>query len=95
MALFVLEYRYTDLEIRARVRPRHLAYLRSLLEAGALVMAGPWADESGALVLFRAADEDQARAMVDADPYAAEGATTGHRLREWTVVNPPQPSERP
>jgi len=50
MALYVLEYRYTDAELRARLRPRHLAYMRSLLDNGTLVLAGPWADQSGALV---------------------------------------------
>ncbi len=95
MALYALEYRYTDPGIRARVRPQHLAYLRSLLEDGTLVMAGPWADGSGALVLFHAEDDDQASSIVDADPYTVEGATTDRRLREWTVVLPAQPSEEP
>ena len=95
MALYVLEYRYTDPDVRARVRPRHLAYMRSLLEEGTLVMAGPWADDSGALVLFHADDDLQAASVVDADPYTVEGATTERRLREWTVVLPSQPAAEP
>jgi uncharacterized protein len=93
MALYVLEYRYTDPDVRARVRPRHLEYMRSLLEDGSLVMAGPWADGSGALVVFHADDHDHAAALVDADPYTVEGASTDHRLREWTIVLPAQPDE--
>lgn len=93
MPLYALDYRYTDADLRARVRPRHLAYLRSLLEDGTLVMAGPWADGSGALVLFHADDDAQAQAVVDADPYTVEGASAERRLREWTVVLPPQPTD--
>jgi uncharacterized protein YciI len=94
MALYVLEYRYADAEIRARVRPQHLAYMRSLVDVGTLVMAGPWADQSGALVVFWAEDEKQAWALVEADPYTIEGATAEHRLREWTVVIAAQPLGR-
>jgi uncharacterized protein len=94
MALYVLEYRYTDAELRARLRPRHLAYMRSLLDNGTLVLAGPWADQSGALVVFSTEDEGQAWALVEADPYTIEGATNEHRLREWTVVIAAQPLGR-
>src|SRR4051794_35914170 len=75
LPLYVLDYRYADPELRARVRQRHLAYLTSLLDDGTLVMAGPWADQSGAMVVFRAADEEGAWALVEADPYTIEGVT--------------------
>jgi uncharacterized protein len=94
MTLYVLEYRYTDARIRAGVRPRHLAYMRSLVDNGTLVMAGPWADQSGAMVVFSAEDEEHAWALVQADPYTIEGAATEHRLREWTVAIAARPVGR-
>jgi uncharacterized protein YciI len=86
MAYFALEYRYTDPEKRAAVRPRHLDYLRRLHADGKLVMAGPVADASGALVVYRAADAAEAQQLVAEDPYTREGVSADATLREWTVV---------
>lgn len=89
---YVLTYRYVDQEARARVRPEHLAHLGRLLEAGSLVLAGPWADGEGAMIVYDAADEAAARAMVEADPYTREGASADRVLRAWNVVLPEQPA---
>jgi uncharacterized protein YciI len=95
MPLYVLDYRYSDPEARARARRRHVDYLTSLLDEGTLVMAGPWADQSGAMVVYRVEDEEQAWSLVDADPYTLEGVTVDRRLREWAVVVGPQAAGRP
>ena len=50
MTFFVLEYRYADLDARARVRPDHLAYMQSLHSEGKVVLAGPVGDGSGATI---------------------------------------------
>lgn len=92
MAFYILEYRYTDPERRAAVRPRHLEYLEGLRASGKLVMAGPLADASGAIVVYRAADADEAQVLVDNDPYTAGRVTTGATLREWTIVLATDPS---
>ena len=90
MGFFVLEYRYADLEARARVRPDHLAYLQSLLEEGTLVLAGPVGDGSGAMMVLQVASEQEARRVIDADPYTAAGVGANHVLRPWNVVIPAQ-----
>lgn len=90
MAHFLLEYRYVDQTARQRARDEHLAYMRGLHDAGQVVLAGPLADESGAMVVFHVADVAAAQQLVDADPYTAVGATTGHTLREWRIVVPAQ-----
>lgn len=89
MAYFALEYRYADPEKRAAVRPRHLDYLRGLHADGKLVMAGPLqdaGDTKGALVVYRAADAEEAQRLVAEDPYTREGVSADATLREWTVV---------
>jgi uncharacterized protein YciI len=73
MSFFVLEYRYADLDARARVRPDHLAYMQSLHEDGTVVLAGPVGDGSGAMVLLQVGSEDEARRVVKGDPYTAAG----------------------
>ncbi len=89
MARYVLLFDYADAELRAEVRPRHLDYLRELHARGELVEAGPFEDGAGALIVYEAADEAAAQALVDADPYSVEGVMTGARLRAWNVVLPP------
>jgi uncharacterized protein YciI len=88
MACFVLEYSYGDMEARARVRPRHLDYMRSLHAQGAVLLAGPIGDGSGAMVVYEAADEAGVRALVDKDPYSQEGVLADVTIREWRVVIP-------
>ena len=89
MARFVLLFRYSDPDLRARVRPRHLEYVGALHEAGQVVSAGPFDDGSGALIVYEAADEAEARALMDADPYAVEGVMEQPLLRGWNVLFPP------
>ena len=91
MSYFVLEYRYADMEARARVRPEHLAYMRSLLQEGTVVLAGPVGDGSGAMVVLRADSEVEARRVIRDDPYTAAGVGVDQVLRPWNVVIPAQP----
>lgn len=91
MRFFVLEYRYADMDARARVRPDHLAWLQSLLEEGKLVLAGPIGDGSGAMMVLHVASEEDARQVVARDPYTAAGVGVDHLLRPWNVTIPEQP----
>ena len=90
MSFFVLEYRYADMDARARVRPDHLAYVQSLLDAGTVVLAGPVGDGSGAMMVLQVGSEEEARQVIDGDPYTAAGVGADHVLRPWTVVIPTQ-----
>ena len=90
MSFFVLEYRYADMDARARVRPDHLAYLQSLFEAGTVVLGGPVGDGSGAMMVLRTDSEEEAQAVVTGDPYTAAGVGVDHVLRPWNVVIPAQ-----
>lgn len=89
MAKFVLQLAFDrDNERRLAVRDEHRAYLCALLERGALSMAGPWADDSGALIVYEAADEAAARALLAVDPYTTAGVVTVASLREWRPLLP-------
>lgn len=89
MATFVLELRFDkDNERRLAVRPEHRRYLRGLLERGKLRTAGPWGDDSGAMIVYEVADEAEAHALLAADPYTAADAVTVVSLREWTPILP-------
>lgn len=88
MSHFLVEYRYVDMDARNRVRAEHLDYLHSLQDQGTLVMAGPLADTSGAVVVLDVADESAVRDVIAGDPYTREQATADHRIRAWNVVVP-------
>jgi len=87
MGLFVLEWRFgPDRDARLAVRARHREYLERLQTAGHVVMAGPWSDDSGAMIIYDAEDAAAVRTMLDADPYVVEGVGGRPQLREWTPI---------
>lgn len=89
MAYFALELVFDkDNDRRLAVRPTHREYLRGHLAEGRVAFAGPWADDSGALIVLRTDDEAEARAIVDGDPYLLEDVVTVKSLREWNKVLP-------
>lgn len=86
MSYWVLEYRYADMDARARTRDAHLAYMGRLHDAGTVVYGGPIGDGGGAMVLLRAETVAEVQAIVDADPYTAAGVGAEHVIRPWNVV---------
>jgi uncharacterized protein YciI len=88
VARFVVQTTYADMEKRKEARPRHLAYLKDLLAQGKLYSAGPFADQAGALIIYEAANEEEARSLMNADPYNEAGALATSELREWIQVIP-------
>ncbi len=91
MAKFVAVITFGDQDTRMEVRPRHRAYLEQLLADGKLHASGPWADDSGALIIYEAADEAEARALLAADPYSqTDGILANVEFNEWnrTYVAP-------
>ena len=89
MSTFAVEYSYDpdrsdDMD---RIRPGHRAFLRSLLEDGRLLAAGPWVGEGpGALLLIVAEDAVGVERLLDADPFQQAGLITGRRVRGWNPV---------
>ena len=75
--------RADSLSTRLSVRPAHLARLQALLDAGRLVLAGPFpaidsvdpgpAGFSGSLIVAEFASLPDAQAWADADPFSAAG----------------------
>lgn len=87
----VIAVRYTYDERTAErdvVRPEHRAWLASLAEAGTLLGSGPLpqADPPGALLVFRAQDVAQVRALLDQDPFARAGLVQDAEVLAWDLV---------
>ena len=84
--MIAIELALSPTPARLAARPAHRAIVADLHARGIVHAAGPWADDSGALILV---DGDLAAAeeVLAADPYYR--STDGVRVvsvREWTPV---------
>lgn len=75
-----------DAERRQQVRPSHREYQRGLLEAGKLLQAGPYVDDSGAIIVYDAADLSEVQELLTNDPFAQNGIIQGATIKEWNIV---------
>ena len=67
-------------------RPAHRAYLTKLLDEGKLFASGPYADGSGALIVYEADTPEAADALLKADPFHAAGVFLTWTVRPWKVI---------
>ena len=86
MAMYALELSFSDDPARLEGRPAHRERLAALRDEGKLLAAGPFADESGALLLFRVDSQSAADEIVAADPYYSGPGVTIVSLKEWLPV---------
>ncbi|MFI9510215.1 YciI family protein [Nocardia sp. NPDC052566] len=91
MPIFAVDYTYSEATVAGRDthRPAHRAWLAGLLEAGTLLMSGPYTDGSGALLMFQADDEAAMKALLAEDPFARENLIAEVRAVEWLPVMGP------
>ncbi len=61
---------------------KHVAYLKTLDEKGIFVAGGPFIDYKGGMVIVKAADIEEARAIAENDPFVKNGYDT-YELRTW------------
>lgn len=83
--MVVLELTFDNTADRLAARPAHRRRLAELHDAGKLLMAGPWLDDSGALLIFRST-RAELDAIMAADPYYATAGVTVVAVRSWRPV---------
>jgi hypothetical protein len=74
--------------LRPSVRPAHLENLRPLAQAGKIVIAGPFTDGSGSLILADFDSEDAAQIFAQNDPYNVEGVFERVEVKPFRKVFP-------
>ncbi len=74
--------------LRPLVRPAHLDNLRSLVERGKVVLAGPFTDGSGSLIVIDMDSEAQAMAFAHSDPYVTQGVFERVEVKPFRKVFP-------
>ena len=83
--LIAVELAFTDDSRRLDARPEHRNRLVELHAAGTLLAAGPWEDDSGALLIFKAS-RDAVRVIMQADPYYATPGVQVVAVRAWRPI---------
>jgi len=87
MAYFAAVLTYgEDAERRQEVRPKHREYLRGKLESGKVLMAGPFGDDSGAIIIYQAEDISEVQEMLTNDPFAQNGVIVDSTIKPWKIV---------
>jgi len=81
----IIEYSQDRAKIAAH-RPVHRQYLASLRESGRLAAAGPFTDDSGALIIYEAGSQAEAEALLKGDPFNQNGIFLKYQLRPWNPV---------
>ena len=73
----------------------HARYIRSLLEDGRLHAGGPFVGSDGGMMVLRAADMAEVRAILDADPAIASGIFTAEIEQWWLRFRQQEPLPPP
>ena len=74
MAIYALYIRFTNNEERRlATRPVHREYLKSLFDAGKMIEAGPFTDDTGAIIVYEVESKEAAEAQFTQDPYSSTG----------------------
>ena len=63
----------------------HARFMDSLFEAGKVILAGPFADRSGSMVIVAAESVEVARTMFLEDPWQQQDVLVTGEVKEWTI----------
>jgi uncharacterized protein YciI len=88
MAKFLVLTTFTSQEKRIAHRAEHRVYLREQVDAGKLLLAGPFDDESGGMLIFEATDQADVQAIMAGDPFTTGGVFASTEIRAFTQVAP-------
>ena len=88
MSIYAVEYVYNPDHdhLRAEHRPAHRQWLEGLVGDGRVLASGPFADGTGALLLFASATEADLNQLVSEDPFAQAGAISAVKTTAWNPV---------
>jgi uncharacterized protein YciI len=63
----------------------HAEFVDDLTDRGIFVMGGPFSDYSGSLTVLEGVDADEARRLLERDPFVQNGVFVFEDVRDWTV----------
>ncbi|GAA4245588.1 YciI family protein [Dactylosporangium darangshiense] len=86
--MWIVELSFSEDPGRLDARPAHRAILTGEHARGVVRMAGPLADESGAVIVLDLPDRRAVEEFIAADPYYARPGVTVERIRQWATFLP-------
>jgi uncharacterized protein YciI len=75
-------------ELRPKVRPTHLEYVRAAAQRGKIVLGGRFTDGSGSLIVLDAESPEEAAKFAQGDPYMKEGVFARVEVKPFQKVLP-------
>jgi uncharacterized protein YciI len=82
-SMYAVTLSFSDDPARLELRPAHRERLAALAADGRILASGPWADESGALLVFLVGSRAEVDAIIAADPYYEAPGVTVTGVQEW------------
>lgn len=88
MSFIAVEYVYREGSVPDRDvhRPAHLSWLGELIDQGHVLTAGPYLNNSGALLILATPDADAAAKLLADDPFIHAGIVIDIHYTEWRPV---------
>jgi len=84
--MYAVQLAYEDDPARLGGRPAHRERLAGLAADGLLLAAGPWSDETGALLVFVVDTREELDSILASDPYYRSPGVTVSSVQEWNPV---------
>lgn len=81
--MWIVDLTFTETPERIAARPAHRGLLADLHAAGVVRMAGPYADDTGAMIVFDTSDRRALDNLIAGDPYFTTPGVRVERIREW------------
>ena len=75
-------------EKRPQHRPAHLQHLEPLAKSGRLILAGPFSDGTGSLIVLEASSREAVWELVAGDPYVTNGVFNRVEVKPFIQVFP-------
>ena len=93
MKYVILGFDGPDAQAKRKIhRAAHLANLESLNFVGRVILAGPFTDQSGSLIVIEADCLEEAQRIVQEDPYTIHGIFQRVEVHSFEQVLPPPPN---
>ncbi len=89
MIFIIIGYDGPDGQARRKLhRQAHLDRMDPLNKAGKVILAGPFTDGAGSLIVIEAGSLEEAKAFAAGDPYVTQGVFTRYEVHPFTQVYP-------
>jgi uncharacterized protein YciI len=82
----ILLFKIPGVDTSGETVARHIAHVKNLDDQGKLVLAGPFEDFPGGMVIVRAESLEAAKKIAESDPFVTEGVRT-FEVRTWLLAN--------